>query len=208
MPIPSDLVRRIAVATLLASLSSIAAAQPRWWAPWSWPVLDPATWDTGCGGARFVQAHLSGPVYNFGDEGYQYRFALGACAASRGPLSLQFDVVASSIDAYPHTGVGGGRALGLGVDGVLRWRLGAERRWFAEAGGGMQYAIGSSFPADGTHFQFTVIGGLGRSVDLGRGRTLDVGLRWFHISNANLLPSNSGYDSIQLTVGLTLPQGL
>jgi hypothetical protein len=199
--------RPIPAARWLAAVSLIASgapAQAAWdWVPWRWPVFDPATWDAGCGGQRFVQAHASGPVYNFGDEGNQVRFALGACAASRGPLSLQFDGVLSAIDAATHTGSGGGRALGVGVDALLRWRAGEARRWFVEAGGGVQYAIGVSFPADGTHFQFTVIGGVGRSIAIGAGRSLDVGLRWFHISNANLLPSNSGYDSLQLTVGMT-----
>jgi len=193
---------RASAALVLAA--AMAPAQAAWdWVPWRWPVLDPATWDPGCGERRFVQAHASGPVYNFGDEGEQVRFALGACAASRGPLSLQLDGVLSAIDAAMHTGAGGGRALGVGVDALLRWRLGESRRWFVEAGGGVQYAIGSSFPADGTHFQFTVIGGVGRSLDLGSGRALQLGIRWFHISNANVLPSNSGYDSLQLTVGIT-----
>jgi len=190
------------VAVVLAAAG--APAHAAWdWAPWHWPVLDPTTWDAGCGGRRFVQAHTSGPVYNFGDEGEQVRFALGACAASRGPLTLQFDGVVSAIDAAMHIGSGGGRAVGVGVDALLRWRLGEARRWFVEAGGGVQYAVGVSFPADGTHFQFTVISGVGRSLDLGGGRSLQLGLRWFHISNANLLPSNSGYDSLQLTVGLS-----
>jgi hypothetical protein len=205
IPVPTRRVPlAIAIAIALACASPAAVAETRWWAPWTWPVLDPGTWDPRCGGARFVQVHASGPVYNFGDEGRQSRFAVGACAASRGPLSLHLDAVVSPIEAFDHI-VGGGRAVGLGIDGILRWRPGAQPAWFVEAGGGFQYAIGSSFPADGTHFQFTVIGGVGRSFGLGSGRTLDVGLRWFHISNANLLPSNSGYDSIQLTVGVTLP---
>jgi hypothetical protein len=193
-----------AVAAALFCVRPAAATETRWWAPWSWPVLDPRAWDATCGGARVLQVHASGPVHNFGDEGRQSRLAVGACVAAYGSLSLQLDGVVSPIEAFDHI-VGGGRAVGLGVDAILRWWPGGQRAWFAEAGGGLQYAVGSSFPADGTHFQFTVIGGVGRSFGLGAGRTLDVGLRWFHISNANLLPSNSGYDSIQLTVGITLP---
>jgi hypothetical protein len=199
-------VARAALCAVLLPASGAAAAQSSW-APWHWPVFDRSRWDARCGEARFVQLHASGPLYNFGDEGEQYRLGAGLCAARFGAVSLQLDGVLSPIRALPHQGAGGGRAVGLGVDAVLRWRLGAQRLWFAEAGGGLQYAIGPSFPADGTHFQFTVIGGVGRSVAIGPGRTIDVGLRWFHISNANLLPGNSGYDSIQLTVGVTLPLG-
>jgi hypothetical protein len=203
MPFLSPRSRAACAVLTFACACAPAHASPSW-APWNWPVLDPATWDTRCGGDRFVQARVSGPVYNFGDEGNQVSVALGACAASRGALSLQVDGVLSGIDAAPHAGVGGGRALGIGVDTVLRWRLFDARRWFVEAGGGVQYAIGSSFPADGTHFQFTVIGGVGRSIELGAQRSLQVGVRWFHISNANVLPSNSGYDALQLVVGYSL----
>ncbi|MFZ4760897.1 MAG: acyloxyacyl hydrolase [Burkholderiaceae bacterium] len=203
MPFLSPRSRAACAALSFACASAPVQASPSW-APWNWRVLDPATWDTRCGGDRFVQARLAGPLHNFGDEGNQVSLALGACAATRGPLSLQFDAVLSGIDAFPHAGVGGGRALGVGVDGVLRWRLFDERRWFVEAGGGLQYAIGSSFPADGTHFQFTAIGGVGRTFELGAQRSLQVGVRWFHISNANLLPSNSGYDALQLVIGYSL----
>lgn len=64
--------------------------------------------------------------------------------------------------------------------------------------------VGSSFPADGTHFNFTVILSSGRFVPITARTDLVLGLRYLHLSNANLLRDNSGYDGLQLVLGSLL----
>jgi hypothetical protein len=92
---------------------------------------------------------------------------------------------------------------------LLRWHCWmdqAERpRWsvYFDAGGGLLYA-GSDVPLHGSHFNFTPQAGAGVSLLLNQASDtrLLAGVRWFHISNANVFDANDGVDSLMVYAGI------
>ena len=60
-------------------------------------------------------------------------------------------------------------------------------------------------PSNGSDFNFTPQAGLGFTFDAGDSARWLIGLRWYHISNANSHRSNPGRDSVMLWVGMTFP---
>jgi hypothetical protein len=102
----------------------------------------------------------------------------------------------------------GGDSFMAGIGRQWRWRLPevtaiAGWRPHLNVELGLNYAT-QSLPADGTHFNFPVIIGF-EWQRLGRdGGELDpwiFGVRWFHLSNANVLEGNAGYDGIVWKIG-------
>lgn len=155
-----------------------------------------------CAGGAITHLSLSGTAVRLGEEGDPLRLAVGKCVHRAGNRRLFVDGVLSYVDAADHGGAGGGVALGVGVDVVLRWDLAVTRlAVYAELGGGLQNTSGSSFPSNGTHANFTVIAGLGLPLSSRARRSVTLGMRYFHVSNANMLPENSGYDAFQVVLG-------
>jgi hypothetical protein len=107
---------------------------------------------------------------------------------------------------------GTGRLSGAGGDGFL---FGAAREWawpvpgFTGDAGDLAFAVDlgvnyatRTLPANGTHANFLVSPGLTwESRRSGHGSRWHVGLRWFHLSNADVFGRNAGYDGISLRVG-------
>ncbi len=94
----------------------------------------------------------------------------------------------------------GGESLMFGVGRQWRWALPAAtqvRDWRAHLSIelGINYAD-DSLPSDGTHVNFPVVPGIDWSKAYADGTRWSFGVRWFHLSNANLLPGNSGYDGL------------
>jgi hypothetical protein len=94
---------------------------------------------------------------------------------------------------------------------LVRWHVCMDQRdqqhpcWsvYADAGGGVLYAA-SDVPFQGSHFNFTPQAGFGASflIDRASDTRLLTGVRWFHISNANVFDSNDGVDSLMVYAGI------
>jgi hypothetical protein len=168
--------------------------------------------DEGAFNMWFGQISAAGTLLHFNDEGSPYRFSLGAGRPFfLNDLSVMANLVYSYYnvnevaDKNPSPDVKGGNSHSLGLDLLLRWTFlkKPHASYYVEAGSGFQtMQSGPPFPADGSDENFTVLLGPGVLVPTGVANRLRFSLQWFHISNANLFPNNSGYDGLQLTVGL------
>jgi hypothetical protein len=75
---------------------------------------------------------------------------------------------------------------------------------FIEGGVGL-LRTGDDVPVDGSQFNFTPQIGGGFSFDAGNNNRWLVGVRWHHISNANMYGANPGRDSLMFWTGLSFP---
>ncbi len=153
----------------------------------------------------YRQASLSVPAYQVSSKevGHPYRAMYGYCLFERSGFVLQQDWVLSYLDADPVDGSPGGEGVGLGADFLFRWHPNWRRSLIPsfDFGAGIQYAAGHAFPADGSRWMFTVLGGLGWLIPVRDGREVSVSLRYTHMSNAGVVENNSGYDVVHLVVG-------
>lgn len=97
------------------------------------------------------------------------------------------------------------RISGIAFDPViLRWNSSAGSRRvrpYFELGGGA-VRTRSNFPVgDTSDFNFIARGGGGLLFRTARAQALEVGCRWWHISNANLGTRNPEFNGIQLNLG-------
>ncbi len=139
-----------------------------------------------------------------GDEGFPWRAMYGYCVAQSGRLSLHQDWVVSYLDSTPQGNAPGGDGVSFGTDFSFQWRhrLGASFTPYYELGGGIQYAVGTSFPADGSRWMFTINAGAGFLIPLKPNMQLNTAIRYLHISNARLLSENAGYDAFHMVIGV------
>ncbi|GAB4131453.1 MAG: hypothetical protein Fur0046_00450 [Cyanobacteria bacterium J069] len=102
----------------------------------------------------------------------------------------------------------GDDAVGLNLGLLLRWHFVREETWSLYVDGGAGFLVTSEdTPANGgSQFNFTPQVGGGATFRLQDQEQLMVGLRWHHISNAELYPPNPGRDSILLYVGYLWPR--
>jgi opacity protein-like surface antigen len=97
----------------------------------------------------------------------------------------------------PRTGVGAGVGMLLRYN-FLRWQ---PLEPYLQAGAGvMDLAFGLADQADG--LAFTPEGGAGLCYPISPNVSMDAGVRFHHISNANTELPNGGIDSIQFMLGL------
>jgi lipid A 3-O-deacylase len=87
---------------------------------------------------------------------------------------------------------------------ILRWnsnlRAGRISPYIELAGGGVR--TNANFPAGNTSdFNFTARGGGGIQIFSAMRRSLDIGCRWSHISNANLGVQNTEFNGVQVSLG-------
>ena len=101
---------------------------------------------------------------------------------------------------------GGGNTWGAGPAFMFRWHFLARETWsiYADAGVGMMFT-GSNVPSAGSSVNFTPRIGVGASFEVASNARILTGIRWAHISNANVDDNNDGRNSIQLYAGLSLP---
>ena len=139
-----------------------------------------------------------------GSEGFPWRVMYGYCVAQSGRQSLHQDWVVSYLDATAQGNVPGGAGVSFGTDFSFQWRhrQGASFTPYYELGGGIQYAVGTSFPANGSQWMFTINAGAGFLIPLKPNLRLNTAIRYLHISNARLLPDNAGYDAFHMVIGV------
>ncbi len=139
-----------------------------------------------------------------GGEGFPWRAMYGYCVAQFGRLSLHQDWVVSYLDSTPQGNAPGGDGVSFGTDFSFQWRhrLGASFTPYYELGGGIQYAVGTSFPAHGSRWMFTINAGAGFLIPLKPNLQLNTEIRYLHISNARILPDNAGYDAFHIVIGV------
>lgn len=101
---------------------------------------------------------------------------------------------------------GGGNTWGAGPAFMFRWHFLARETWsvYADAGVGLMFS-GSNVPSGGSSTNFTPRIGVGVSFEVATNARILTGIRWAHISNANLSENNDGRNSIQLYAGISFP---
>ena len=139
-----------------------------------------------------------------GGEGFPWRAMYGYCISQSGRLTLHQDWVVSYLDATPQGNAPGGEGVSFGTDFSFQWRhrQGASFTPYYELGGGIQYAAGTSFPAHGSRWMFTINVGAGFLIPLKPNLRLNTAIRYLHISNARLLSENAGYDAFHMVIGI------
>ena len=98
-------------------------------------------------------------------------------------------------------------ALGLNLALLFRWHFVRQTNWslYIDGGAGIMGTT-NDVPSVGANFNFTPQAGGGASIKLNNERRLLLGLRWHHISHADLFGANPGRDSLMGYVGLKLPR--
>ncbi len=145
------------------------------------------------GGNHIYEGHLGGGYYFFDN------------------LSINLELAAGYTEFNSRGGAPAGDTGNFGFDVLLRyhflkgkdWR-GAKWSLYADGGCGFRYFGPESFPANGTHVNWTPQAGLGATYELKNNWSLMGGARFFHVSNGNIYGGNKnpGYDSLQLYAGL------
>lgn len=98
-------------------------------------------------------------------------------------------------------------ALGLNLSLLMRWHFIRNSNWslFVDGGAGIMGTT-NDVPSTGASFNFTPQVGGGTTIKLKDEKRLMLGLRWHHISHADLLGNNPGRDSILGYVGIRFPR--
>lgn len=101
----------------------------------------------------------------------------------------------------------GDDALGLNLALLMRWHFLRRSNFstFIDAGAGVMGTTGD-VPINGAAFNFTPQAGAGVSFKLEEQRRLMLGLRWHHISHADLFGANPGRDSLMGYIGVKFPR--
>ena len=134
------------------------------------------------------------------EEAFPQRFALAGAGLSK------FIFEAHSINLELNTiyfSQPSDDALGLNLALLMRWHFLRKTNWstFVDAGAGVMGTT-SDVPSRGASFNFTPQAGAGFSIKLEEEQRLMLGLRWHHISHADLFGANPGRDSFMGYVGV------
>lgn len=98
-------------------------------------------------------------------------------------------------------------AVGLNLALLGQWHIIRKPNWSLFIGGGAGIMeTTSDVPEKGASFNFTPQAGAGATFALKNHRRLVAGLRWHHISHADLFGANPGRDSIMGYVGIDFPR--
>lgn len=144
------------------------------------------------------------------DGNYWMPLAIGVSWFAADGFSLDLAAEMYKIDAstpevsprQAYSATGGGGSIGITWH-FLEGRLG-DRDWsiFADAGVGLLWT-GDDVPPGGTRLNFTPRAGIGGTLGLDDRTRLVLGLRWFHISNAQTGSDNPGIDALQVVGGVS-----
>lgn len=159
------------------------------------------------------------PAKRFGDAGSKW-WTLGAGAAydfsdyEIGDLNFSWsyflakDVEFNVEGAILYFNQPGNNAVGFSPSMIFRWHFINKGDWtvFADLGIGVMVAS-DEVPSGGTQFDFTPRAGAGVTYALTEDLRLQVGLRWFHVSNARINgdDNNPAIDAPMLYAGLIWP---
>ncbi|MEO0377852.1 MAG: acyloxyacyl hydrolase, partial [Cyanobacteria bacterium P01_A01_bin.17] len=99
-------------------------------------------------------------------------------------------------------------SIGINIDGIARWHFLRKKTWslFVDGGVGILNTTSRVPLIGGSRFNFTPQVGGGASLRIAEKTRLLMGIRWHHISNANLFEPNDGQDAVFGWVGLDLPR--
>jgi len=99
-----------------------------------------------------------------------------------------------------------GSEQGVNVALLFEWHFLRHESWslFLDAGAGVLFTT-DDVPAGGSKFNFTPQAGFGLTAELTEDVRLVAGVKWHHISNANVFDDNPGRDHVMVYTGLSLP---
>lgn len=154
-------------------------------------VMD--SWRFNIQGAYDLGIHDTEDVFGLGGVGLSY-FCVDHLS-----LEMELNAMYFNQDEGPDAW-GGNFAL------LMRWHFMWKQNWSLYIDGGAGVLLTTEdVPPAGSSFNFTPQAGLGLSVAITDEVRLLTGVRWHHISNANIYSSNPGRDSIEIYAGLSLP---
>ena len=117
----------------------------------------------------------------------------------RGSFEYGFDLMPVFVQLNPQ------RIYGGGFDPIiLRWNSSVHASRAApyiELGGGAVRTTSNLPVGDTSNFNFIARGGGGIQIFTKHRQSLDIGCRWWHISNANLGGRNPEFNGVQLSLG-------
>ena len=117
----------------------------------------------------------------------------------RGRFEYGVDLMPLFIQVRPERFYGGGFE-----PVVLRWNSSRHKKSvspYIELAGGAVRTNSNFPPGDTSAFNFTARGGGGVQISARNRQSLDIGCRWWHISNANLGVRNPEFNGIQMSIG-------
>ncbi len=206
-PHPPILASLVPIVGLGVTTSPSSAQAP----PAETPAIEPGTPALRYGTAGSLALDLSTAWATDLDDGnYWMPLAIGVSWFAADGFSLDlaaemYTIDASTPDVSPrqtYSATGGGGSIGVTWH-FLEGRIG-DRDWsiFADAGVGLLWT-GDDVPPGGTRLNFTPRAGVGGTLGLDDRTRLMLGLRWFHISNAQTGSDNPGIDALQVVAGLS-----
>jgi hypothetical protein len=165
------------------------------------PLPDPAPTAQPFGTAHSTRWTLQG-AYGFEPEHGSQMMLLGGGISyflAEG-FSINFELMGGG---FWQTGP---TAAGVNFNLLFRWHFLRKETWtiFLDGGAGFLFTS-ENVPKIGTNYNFTPQFGVGVSFDAGDTARILVGIRWQHISNANLSTPNPGRDSLEFWAGASFP---
>ncbi len=167
------------------------------------PVLQSAKWDlsiwvAGETGEEITNSFAESQIWSAG-------FFLGRTITGQHGKSWRRGNLEYAADLVPVFETSGNQHIhGYGFDPViLRWNSAlhtARVSPYIELAGGGLITSSNMPPGNTSSFNFTPKGGGGIYVRTRERQSFDVGLRWSHISNANLGVDNPEFNGVQLSI--------
>lgn len=163
------------------------------------PTEQPAPHESFIQGSRVLLVSSSAAFC--GNDGDVYQGHMGVGYYFLDGQALNIECALGGIDAD----ASGGDTVTASVEFMLRSHWIRMENWsmFVEGGAGVIWSD-ERFPAGGTRWNFTPQAGLGMTWRLDDTTHLIGGVRWYHISNANMngTDRNPGYNSLMVYAGL------
>jgi hypothetical protein len=181
----------LAVCTLVCPLFAQTPESQR--GPW-----DISLWAAGATGEEHTNSFSEAQIFTAGMFAGKMLSEIGS-GWRRGRIEVGTDIIPLFLQVTPQ------RIRGFALDPIiLRWNSSLHRGRVApyiELGGGALHTP-SNFPAgDTSSLNFIARGGGGILISIRHARALEIGCRWWHISNANLGKKNPEFNGIQVSVG-------
>lgn len=160
---------------------------------------DFSVWTAGATGEENTNSFAEARIWTAGV--FIGRTITGEVGSSwrRGNLEYAFNLIPVFVTYKNQTVRGGGFE-----PVVLRWNSSLHTSRvlpYIELGGGAVATTANLPPGKTSSFNFTAKGGGGIHVFTKKRQSFDVGLHWWHISNANLGVRNPEFNGIQLALG-------
>jgi len=153
-------------------------------------------------------AVYSGGAFDVSRDGEQYNVHVAASYFFVDGFNMNLEIGGMYFDEPNRSG--SDDSGGINANLLFRWHFLRKETWslYADGGAGLVWS-GERVPRGGGDFNWTPQAGVGVSVEIDRARDIRLfgGLRWHHLSNANLAGSNEnpGRDSIMGYIGLDFP---